>query len=201
MPYGGHGRLFEAYQHSRDISIHQPGRGPERIPDLRPSVGQSLFGQLHVSLRSRFRGVPEDVGLQILLTRSDQEPKRTVANGLANMNPLSGYLIDGGFLVRSPLFSRHRSRKQAFRRSSTVSSRIKYSQSFAASHWRASRQASIRSKTNTASTIPKRCSVKSSASTGTLPCARARARARRNSATRAVATTTKPKLRRITNLS
>src|SRR5829696_7397089 len=114
MPYGGHGRLFEAYQHGGDVSIHQPGRGPERIPDLRSSVGQSLFGQLHVSLRSQFRGVPEDVRLQILLARSDQEPKRTVANGLANMNPLSRYLIDGRFLVRSPLFSRNRSRKQAF---------------------------------------------------------------------------------------
>src|SRR5829696_934986 len=73
MPYGGQSRLFEADQHSRDVGFHQPGRRPEDIPYLYTSLCQSLLGQVRVSWRSQFPGVPGNVGLQILLLRANQQ--------------------------------------------------------------------------------------------------------------------------------
>jgi hypothetical protein len=54
------------------------------------------------------------MGLQILLTRTDQQLQRTVANRLANVYPLSCHPVDGGLLVDLFLSSGYRGRKQFF---------------------------------------------------------------------------------------
>jgi hypothetical protein len=50
------------------------------------------------------------MGLQILLPRTHKQPKRTVGDGLAEMDPLAGYFVDGYFLIDP--FSGNHGRKQ-----------------------------------------------------------------------------------------
>src|SRR5215203_5227320 len=114
------------------------------------------------------------------------------------MDPLSGYLVDGDIPLGFCHSLSNRGREQLFQE---IIDRLEQEQiqpilcreppSFLS-------PGEHPLKTNTASTIAKRCSVRSRANRGSLPCARARTSARRNSPAKATATTTVPRLRLVT---